>query len=309
MTFGSTQHIILFLATAAFTVFSCLAVAKMPRIWQNVMIALAALICSGAIFYRFAMGLSWEGELNLKELLIQQLQVCNFNFILLPLMLIPRFKLARQYAFYFSMFAASTTLVALSSHWGGLPWYAPTVFNSWLYHSFAIICPLWIFASGRLRPERKYILPVSGCVFAYFSVVYTVCELLKGAGIIPQSQSFSYIYHANGIPLLETFHKWIGVPYWHLLPTFILAVIFFFLLSLPFTRKVILDGNGCERVKTLYGTVRCELKLSGGKFEREGYELVGWSDAPDGEVKYAPREIITLGKKGMRLYAVWAKAD
>lgn len=308
MTVGSTQHIILFLATAAFIVLSCLAVAKMPRKWQNVMIVLSVLICSGAIFYRFAMGLSWEGKLNIKELLLQQLQVCNFNFILLPLMLIPRFKLARQYSFYFSMFAASTTLVALNARWGGAPWYAPTVFNSWLYHSFAIICPLWMFAAGGLRPERKYILPVSGCVFGYFSIVYTLSEILKDAGIMAPKQSFSYIYNADGIPVLETFHKWIGVPFWHLVPAFIIVVIFFFLLSLPFTRSVRFDSNGGSgKLKKRYCTVGCELKLPTGGFDRAEHKLAGWSTLPNGPLEYMAGESITLGKKSISLYAVWEK--
>lgn len=306
MTVGSTQHIVLFLATVVFTVCSCLLIARMPRKWQNVFIAAAAIICSFAIFYRYAMNLSWGGELNLKSLLMQQLQVCNFNFILLPLMLIPKFKLARQYAFYFSMFAASTTLVALSSAWAGLPWYAPTVINSWIYHSFAIICPLWMFAAGGLRPERKYILPVSACVLGYFTLVYVLCEILKGAGILAENQSFSYIYHADGIPVLETFHNWIGVPYWHLYPSFVLAVIFFYLLSLPFTRMVVLHSG--EETKKLYGTVKCELKLKS-RFVREGYTLVGWSESPYGEVVYAPDEAITLGKKSIHFYAVWQKSE
>ena len=292
-------------------VLSCLAVAKMPRKWQNVMIVISVLVCSSAIFYRFAMGLSWEGGINWKLLLMQQLQVCNFNFILLPLMLIPKFKLARQYSFYFSMFAAATTLVALNNAWGGADWYEPIVFNSWLYHSFAMICPLWMFASGGLRPERKYILPVSGCVFGYFTLVYIISEILKGAGIMAQNQSFSYIYNTDGIPILHTFHGWIGVPYWHLLPAFVIVVTFFFLLSLPFTRTVLLVGNGGlsarkKSEKKLYGTTKCGIKLPTGGFEKESFELIGWSDTPNGEVKFAPGETITLGKKNMQLYAVWA---
>lgn len=292
-------------------VLSCLAVAKMPRKWQDVMIVISVVICSSAIFYRYGMGLSWEGGIDWKTFLFQLLQVCNFNFILLPLMLIPKFKLARQYSFYFSMFAASTTLFALNSNWGGADWYEPIVFNSWLYHSFAMICPLWMFASGRLRPERKYVLPVSGCVFGYFALVYTISEILKNAGIMAENQSYSYIYNADGIPILSTFHKWLKVPFWHLLPAFVIVVIFFFLLSLPFTRTVLLVGNGGlsarkKSEKKLYGTTKCGLKLPTGGFEKESSELIGWSDTPDGEVKFALGETITLGKKNMQLYAVWA---
>ena len=308
MTVGSPQHIILFLATAAFTVFSCIAVAKMPRKWQNIMIVASVLTCMGAIFYRFAMGLSLEGKLNIKNLLMEQMQVCNFNFILLPLMLIPKFKLARQYSIYFSMFAASTTLVALNNAWGGANWYEPIVFNSWLYHSLAIICPLWMFAAGRLRPERKYILPVSGCVFGYFTLVYAISEILKSAGIMAENKSYSYIYNTDGIPILSTFHKWINVPYWHLIPAFFIVVAFFCLLSIPFTRAVYFDGNGCiSKTKIRFCTIRCDVKLPSNEFSREDYTLIGWSAVPNGDVQYLPGEKITLGNKNMRLYAIWSK--
>ena len=311
MTVGSTQHIILFLATAAFTVLSCIAVAKMPRKWQNIMIVASVLACMGAIFYRFAMGLSLGGKLNIKNLLMEQMQVCNFNFILLPLMLIPKNKLARQYSIYFSMFAASTTLFALNNNWGGANWYEPIVFNSWLYHSLAIICPLWMFSTGGLRPERKYLLPVSGCVFGYFTAVYGLSELLKGAGIMAPNKSYSYIYNTDGIPVLDTLHKWINVPYWHLIPAFFIVVAFFYLFSSLFTRVVSFDGNGgltprAKGVKKLYGTTKCPLKLLCDGFEREGYTLVGWSDTPDGDVKYAAGETVIIRSR-MQLYAVWSE--
>ena len=310
MTVGSAQHIILFLATAVFAILSSLAVAKMPRKWQNTMIAIAAFVSVSAIFYRYAMGLSWEGGIDVQSLLIQQLQVCNFNFILLPLMLVPKFKLVRQYGFFFSMFAASTTLVALSSSWAGLPWYTPTVLNSWIYHSFAIICPLWMFATGGLRPERKYVLPVSGCVFGYFTLVYGICEILKGEGIIAAEQSFSYIYNADGIPLLSIFYNWIGLPYFHLVPSFILAIAFFYLLSIPFTRSVSFNGNGGSgRIKRIYGTVGVELELPASGFSKDGCKLVGWSDSPDGRIKYSLAEKIRIGKKNIQLYAAWSTHD
>lgn len=311
MTVGSPSHIILFLITAAFMALSSIAVSKMPRRWQDVMIVISVLICSGCLFYRFAMGLSWEGGITLEPLLLQQLQVCNFNFILLPLMLVPRFKILRQYSFYFSMFAASTTLFALNSRWGGLPWYAPTVFNSWLYHSFAIICPLWMFASGRLRPERKYILPVSGCVFGYFTAVYIISEVLIKAGIITEETSFSYIYNTDGIPILDTFHKWIDVPYFHLYPAFVIVVAFFILLSLPFNRYVSFDGNGGGgKIAKRYGVINRELELPLGGFIREGFVLVGWSDSSEGAVvQYAPGSKIIVGKKNIMLYAVWQQLE
>ncbi len=307
MKVGSPTHIIMFLVTALFVVLTCIAVNKMPRKWQNFMIVLSVVICSATIFFRFAMGNAFGNGIKLGPLLLQQLQVCNFNFILLPLTLIPKFKLARQYAFYFSMFAAATTLVALNSRWGNAPWYSATVMTSWIYHTFAIVTPLWMFSAGRLRPERKYIIPVSICVFCYFTLVYIISEILKGVGIMGAEQSFSYIYNTDGIPILDTIHKWINVPYFHLYPSFFIVVGFFYLLSLPFTRTVEFDGNGGDgAIKKLYGTTKCPLKLPHGGFIREGYVVIGWSTASNGEVEYLPGETIIVNKR-LKLYAVWGK--
>lgn len=289
---------------------SSIAVAKMPRRWQNVMIVISVVICSSAIFYRYGMELSWEGGIDWKTFLLQMMQVCNFNFILLPLMLIPKFKLARQYSIYFSMFAASTTLFALNNNWGGANWYEPIVFNSWLYHSFAMICPLWMFASGRLRPERKYLIPVSASVFGYFGIVYAISEVLKGAGIMAENQSFSYIYNADGIPILSTFHKWLKVPFWHLLPAFGIIVVFFCLFSLLFTRSIQFDVNGGEgTVKKLLCTMDCEVKLPCYVIDKNGNHSIGWGTDPNGEVQYLPGETIIMSKKNMQLYAIWNKEN
>ena len=313
MTIGSTQHIILFLVTAAFIVLSCLAVSKMSKFWQNVMFVLAVLICMGGIFFRYAMKQTWGGEIDWKSLCIQMLQVCNFNFILLPLMLIPKFKLARQYSIFFAMFAASTTLFALNTRWAELmlPWYHPDVLSSWIYHTFAIVCPLWMLAAGRLRPERKYVLPVSACVFGYFSVVYTICEILKGKGIIAQTQNFSYIYNASGTPLLTQLFDLIGVVFWYLAPAFVVLIAFFYAFSMPFTRRVVLVGNGGvtsrnKSEKKRYGTVKCDFKLSSATFKKQGAELIGWSDTPDTEAIYTANESIIIGKENIQLYAVWS---
>ena len=310
MAVGSLEHILMFLVTAAFMAGSCFVVARVSRRWQNFLIALSVVTCCLFIFYRFAMGLSWEGGISLKGLLLQQLQVCNFNFILLPLTLVPRFKLARQYAFYFSMFAASTTLVALNSRWGALPWYSSTVLNSWIYHSCAIICPLWMFASRRLRPERKYILPVTGCVVAYFTLVYGLTELLWAKGILPYETSFSYVYDTEGIPILDTFHQWINVPYFHLYLSLPIAVLFFYLLSLPFNRFVAFDANGGEgKIRKRYGTAVGEILLPDGGFIREGYTLVGWSEEAGRVTQYRLGAKIPTGKKNRTLYAVWQKKE
>ena len=172
---GST-HLIFLAVTLLFLGLTSWAVRKMPKKWQTAMFALAALLCAAGIFFRFAMGLSFSGDIRLKPLLLQMMQVCNFNFLLLPLCLIPKCKLLRQYAILFSMVAASTTLFSPSGEWANLPWNDVSILNSWLNHTFAVACPLWMMASGREIPVRKYVLPVAICVVGYFTAEYAVSE-------------------------------------------------------------------------------------------------------------------------------------
>ena len=173
MTMLSTEHICFFLATIAFLVLTSFAVSKMPKLWQNVMFIIAAVLCMGGIFYRYAMGMSFNNGINLKSLAIQMMQVCNFNFILVILMFIPRFEIARQYSIMFSVFAACTTFVGLPSEWAEHNWYDITILNFWLNHVFAVALPIWMFAARRLKPKKEYAFKITICVVAYFTVSFT----------------------------------------------------------------------------------------------------------------------------------------
>ncbi|MBO5867876.1 MAG: YwaF family protein, partial [Oscillospiraceae bacterium] len=173
-----TTHIILLAVTAAFALLSCYAVSRMSRRWQNVTFVFGAFMVAAGIFFRYGWGLTFGGEISWQTLGLQMLQVCNFNLILVLLMLVPKFELARQYSVFFSMFAAFTTLVSIPNVWQNHLWHSPEILNSWLNHVFAICLPLWMVAARRLKPRREYVLPVTGCVVGYFSVVAALSALL-----------------------------------------------------------------------------------------------------------------------------------
>ena len=234
---ASIHHIILLLSSAVLLVISSFAIAKMPRKWQNVMFIIAAVLGAGGVFFRYAMNLSFTDGLHIDTLLIQMLQVCNFNFILLPLMLIPRLEIARQYSLFFAMFAASTTLFSIPGSLSGYEWYDATVLNFWFNHFFAIALPIWMMASRRTAPKRRYIPAVSACVFCYFTLVYFLTELLMAIEILPQGSSFSYVHDPRGMPLITQLYEIIKMPYVHLIPLFFLLIAIFYLWSIPFNRK------------------------------------------------------------------------
>lgn len=210
-------------------------ISKLNRKWQNVMIVVGALLCAGGIFFRYGMGLSFEGGFTWKTLGMEMLQVCNFNFILVLLMLIPKFELARQYSIFFSMFAASTTLVSLQSNWATMNWYDLTIMNSLINHVFIIAVPLWMLAARRLKPRRKYIWKVALGVFVYMTVVATIVTVLMKKGVITDpTPHYSFIYDTYGIGIFEWLYELIPYPYFYLLPLAVPMVAFFYFLAWAF---------------------------------------------------------------------------
>ena len=214
-----TPHLLLLSATIAFILLTMFAASKLSRRWQNVLFIVGAVLCAGGILWRYGFNMSLSPlHFHADTLLMQMLQVCNFNMILVLLMLVPKFELARQYAIMFSMFAAATVMLSIPKRFADDAWYSPDFLNFWLNHVFAIALPLWMMAARRLKPQKKYILPVAGCVVAYFLVVYGCTEWLHGIGVLPLSQTFSYVYDPSGVGLLEWMYGLISVPCFYLAP-------------------------------------------------------------------------------------------
>ena len=218
MTPYDSAHICFFIAVVVFLAVSTWAVYKLPRIIQSIMIALSAILCAGLIFFNCGMGLTWEGGVNWKNLARQMLQVCHFNMILMPLMLVPKFELARQYSVMFSMFAAMTTFVSIPDYFANYQWYDIRILTFWAFHVFAVATPLWMMAARRLKPQKKYVLPVTLCVFAYFTVVYIISERLMAAGLMTVETSHSFIYKSGHTFPLKQLYDLIGIPYFYLWP-------------------------------------------------------------------------------------------
>ena len=226
MTLFSFTHIIFLLVTIVFILSTMYLITKLNRKWQNIMFIFAVIMCSGGIFFRYAMGLGFN-KINIETLLIQMLQVCNFNFILVPLMLIKKNEIARQYSFMFSMFAASTTLFALSKDWANLNWYDINIINSWLNHTFAIALPLWMFSARLLKPKKEYVLKVTIMVIIYFILSFIIQELLKASNDIYSSLNLSFIYGDKSIFVFDYLYKTIKLPCFYLIPLIPFMILFF----------------------------------------------------------------------------------
>lgn len=234
MTQYDVIHISALALTLLFFIASSYLVSKMNRFFSWLMIALAAIAASLGIFYRYALALGAVDTPDFKQLSLQMLQVCGFNFILLPLCLIPGFRLARQYAVFFSMLAAASTLFSPPGDWAGLEWYDMFVFNSWFNHVFAVAAPLWLIASRREKPELKYVPWVSLSVLLYFSTSAAIQSYLIGEGIISEKNSFSFIYNTLGVPFFDFFYSLIPHPYFYLLPIWVIVTALFLVAALIF---------------------------------------------------------------------------
>ena len=235
MTPFDQNHLILLFATVCFVALTMWLAAKLPRGGQNVLFVIGALLCAGGVFWRYAMNMTGSFEnLRWETLAIQMLQVCNFNFVLVLLMLVPKFELARQYSVMFSMFAAATVMLSFPKSWATMNWYDAEILNFWFNHVFAIALPLWMVAAGRLKPQKKYILPVAGCVVAYFLIVYRGTEWLRGLGKIAADKSFSYVHDPGGIGLLEWMYELIPTPCFYLVPLIPFMLLFFWGLTALF---------------------------------------------------------------------------
>lgn len=224
-------HITFLLVTLAFYAVTMFAISKASRRVQNIMFAIGAILCAGGVFFRYGMGMKFTTNFDFVTLATQMLQVCNFNMVLVLLMLVPKFELARQYSIMFSMFAACTYMFSLPTSFANNNWYDVNVMNSWLNHTFAIALPLWMLAAGRLKPQKKYIIPVTVCVVVYFIAVYGCTEWLRSIGVLAPDKSFSFVYDPEGIGLLEWLYDLFPVPCFYLVPLIPAMIAFYWLLT------------------------------------------------------------------------------
>lgn len=250
MTPFSTTHLIFLAVVVAFLAGSMWLISKLPRKAQTVMIFLCAICCAGGIFFRYGMGLSFDKGFTWSTLAKEMLQVCNFNFILVLLMLIPKFEFARQYAIFFSMFAASTTLFSLSSSWKNLEWYDINIMNSLINHVLIIALPLWMLAARRLKPRKDYVIKVTLGVIGYMTIVAIIVTALMKNGIITENPPhYSFIYDTYGIGLLEWLYELIPYPYFYLYPLIPFMFGFFCFLAWAFRKYEVEPFTLSEWVK------------------------------------------------------------
>ncbi len=244
MKIGGTSHLLMVLAILLIIAGLMIIVYKSNKIVQNIIITSVAVLGTVGIF--FLHGTHYGTRLDLKNLGMQMFQVCNFNFILLPLCLFKKNELARQYLFFFSMPAALSTFVTYPSDVANSMWYDIVSLNFWIDHACVVATPLLMVASRRFKPRLEYVNKVILCVFIYFFATFIANFAFNGFSFETINYNFSYTMESGSIMILEPIFKLIPVPFIYLLPLLPPIYFLFWLVAYLFKNYKTFDAFGYE---------------------------------------------------------------
>lgn len=243
MTIGGSAHILMVIASIVLSVILIVIVAKSNEKIQNLVITIVGLIAVVGIF--FLHGTHYFTELDFFNLGKQMFQVCNFNFILIPIALFKRNELARQYLFYFSMPAALSTFVTYPSDVENSMWYSLITVTFWVNHLFIALTPILLVASKRFKPHIKYVPKVVICIMLYFLAAFFANFALNGWSVSGGS-NLSYTMDAGSIMILQPLFKLIPIPYIYLLPLVPAIIVIYYLVAFAFKKYKLKGSFGYE---------------------------------------------------------------
>jgi len=243
MIIGGLAHILMIVASLIIGVSLFLIVKFTSEKVQNIIIYSLTGVCVFGIFFLHAT--SYFATFNLGNLLTQMLQVCNFNFILLPLALFKRNEIVRQYLFYFSMPMALSTFVSYPSDVEGSMWYSVVCLTFWINHFLIALLPFLYIATKKFKPQTNYVWKVSLCVLAYFAIAFIGNFVLNGFAI-NGAHNHSYTMGADSIMLLVPLFKLIPIPFIYLLPVLVMLYFIWWGVSLLFKNYNAQDRFGIE---------------------------------------------------------------
>lgn len=225
MTIGGLPHILMIIASVLIGTGLFFLVKYSKEKTQNIIIYTLTFVCVFGIFFLHAT--NYFRKFDIAKLMIEMLQVCNFNFILLPLCLFKRNELARQYLFFFSMPMALSTFVSYPGDIEGSMWYSVECLTFWVNHFLIALIPILMVATRRFKPRKEYVWKVVVCIFAYFLIAFIGNYILNGFSITGP-HNHSYTMDGGSIMILQPIFEIIPVPFvylWPILPVLYLIYI------------------------------------------------------------------------------------
>ncbi len=233
MNIGGTAHILMLIASLIIVIGLMFLVSRISYKWQCVIIH--SLVLLGMFGIAFLHLTHYGTTLDFKNFFEQMFQVCNFNFILLPLCLIKKNELARQYLFFFSMPSAASTFVAYPSDVANSMWYSVVTLNFWLDHLIVILVALLMISAKWYKPQTKYVPWVVLCVLAYFLVCFFANFAFNGWQM-EGPHNHSYTQNGGDIMILKPLYKLIPLPFVYLLPLLPIITGLFYVEALCFKK-------------------------------------------------------------------------
>lgn len=211
-------HFIVIIFSLLFIISGCIVIPKLKKRTQTIIFWILALSSSLVTIWRFVFLFD---DYEIDVIFKLTLQICNFNFLILPLACIKRFKLIRHYLlffqlvgallmyFFYDQYLAATSLLELES------------LTYWYYHLIPIALPIFMIAAKRFKTEKKYVFPTFICMISYFYLV-TVgnSHLMTYRGYSIQN-TYSSMFFTNENSILEALYDFLPVPMLYLAPIYL----------------------------------------------------------------------------------------
>lgn len=218
---GIAHFLVLFFAII-FIVAGCIFLPKLKPKYQNAFFWLFALSCTFVILWRFII---YYEHYSIDVLFRITLQVCNFNYFILPLACIKKFKFVKHYLFFTQAQGALFMFFAGDGFVASAKVYDLGTITYWYYHWVPIAFPIFMIACKQFYPERKYILPNFVATLGYYYIVTIGNNHLmkhRGYDII---STFSNTYQTSGNSILSALYAFLPVPTLYLVPVFLFCLI------------------------------------------------------------------------------------
>lgn len=154
------------------------------------------------------------------------LQVCNTNWIWLPLFLLTKSDIIKHYVLFIQGVSALLVYFFFYDFLNTTNVYDFQTWTFWVYHLIPICLPVWSLCCGRWKLNVKALWPVLliGLLYIYF--VTLADQWLIDQGMITAEQSFTYSHSPQGVGILEIFYQLLPVPGIYLVPAALLYIAF-----------------------------------------------------------------------------------
>lgn len=218
---GYAHYLVLFLGVALI-VLGCIFLPRLKKKYQLLTFWFLAISTTFVILWRFI--IHYE-QTTIDVLFRLTLQVCNFNFLILPLACIRKFKFPKHYLLFVQALGALFMFFAGDGFKTSGKIYDFDIITYWYYHWVPIALPIFMIACKEFTPKRKYIIPTFLALLGYFYLVTVGNSHLMAHRGYNISNTYSSVFYSENSSLLSALYDFIPVPMLYLLPIFLFSLV------------------------------------------------------------------------------------